>query len=790
MMCPLPKKLLTIVSISLLWAAAAAAAAVSRYQIDIRVQPESFSAAGEEIIQFVPAYDTKSLYFHLYWNGGQPETRFFSEAPEKVQKAIIDGRGASEISVDSLTVNGTACSHEKGTDPSVMAVLLDQPLKAGSSNIIKVAFTLKIPRERMSRYGYSSLDGVWWFSQWFPKLGVLTGPDKWECEPFSYYREFFADYSRWTLSVELPPGYEAVSNLPESLREEGHPTVTYYRGERCSDVVFGVAPRFYIREEEKNGRLYRAALYHEAPERSRRIIERSIQDFEKMESWVGPYPYTVFTVVDLATIGPVGSGMEYPLLINTVQNADLETVMDHEIAHQWFYGILGFNETKEPWLDEGFASYYEMRLARENEARNVLGITYTPYDVKYTATGLDPSPRSSLFSPLESQAEPREGMTRYYLHFPVYLTLVERLTGTAGMDSFFQALYSEYAFSHPQTDEVLALMEKSISPRAFTFFKSLTEGSSRPDFSLAYDKKKGLTADASPEGLFPVTVHVVTEKAVEEKTLAKGTAWDPGSFQYAYLEELDENPLNNFVVSTPSGRWKAPLLYGGVTLLLLGSGLFLKKKLLWNAGANALAFLPLFFSLTGLAAPLKVFNGEVYGLKSISLFLFSLKEHPPAGLLFLAFCLLTLKMSLLSLAFYKKGEEPYTFFHLLFVDFASLLLIPLLVVIMVSIKSTSLLLLFAFVFILSMAEPVKASLLSRRRKAIAWKHILPMSFLVTLFAFLFSLVLSVVFIPLVIRNASLFLLLLLILSAGEYGYKLFFVRFYDYLEGKGLHEPS
>jgi hypothetical protein len=65
-----------------------------------------------------------------------------------------------------------------------------------------------------------------------------------------------------------------------------------------------------------------------------------------------------------------------------------------------------------------------------------------------------------------------------------------------------------------------------------------------------------------------------------------------------------------------------------------------------------------------------------------------------------------------------------------------------------------------------------------------------MSFLVTLFAFLFGLVLSVVFIPLVIRGALSFLILLLILSAGEYGYKLFYVRFYDYLEGKGLHEPA
>ena len=789
MMCPLQKKLLTIVSISLLWAAVVTAAALSHYQIDIRVFPKEQKASGEETIIYSPAFETESLQFHLFWNGAQPGSRFFSEAPEKVQNAIKEGRGDSEIRVESLSVNGEDLPFSQGTDPSVMIVPLSQPLKAGSSNTIRIAFSLKVPQERMARYGYSSVDGVWWFSQWFPKLGVLTGPGQWECEPFSYYREFFSDYSRWSLTVTLPPGYEAVSNLEEAGREAGENVVTMYRGEQCSDIVFGVAPRIFVREKEVKGRLYRAVLFDDDTERSLRILERSIRDIEKMEEWVGVYPYDLFTVVDLATIGPVGSGMEYPLLINTVRSAELETVIDHEIAHQWFYGIIGFNETKEPWLDEGFASYYEMRLGRENEARNVLGITYTPYDIKFTATGLDRSPRESLFAPPDAQ-EKEKMFSRYYLRFPVYLSLVERLTGTDEMDRFFKTLVSEYAFSHPRTSEVLKVMEESISPRAFLFFKALTEGEMRPDFSLAHDKKRGLRVDASPEGLFPVTLHVARGDTVTAKIFDRPGTWDPGPFSYAYLEELDETPLNNFVVSSLPGRGRDSLIYGGVTLLLLTAGLVLKKKLLWNAGANAFIFLPLFFSLTALAAPLKIFTGEAYGLNSISLFLFSLKEHPPAGFLFLAFALLALKMSFLSLSFYKREKEAYSFFHLLFVDGASLFLIPLLILIMVGIRSTSLLLLFAFVFILSMAEPVKASLLSSCRKSIPWKHILPMSFLVTLFAFLFGLVLSVVFIPLVIRSALSFLILLLILSAGEYGYKLFYVRFYDYLEGKGLHEPA
>jgi aminopeptidase N len=50
--------------------------------------------------------------------------------------------------------------------------------------------------------------------------------------------------------------------------------------------------------------------------------------------------------------------MEYPRMIHLTRDKVADTyVVYHEVAHQWFYGQLGNDQQREPWLDEGFADF-------------------------------------------------------------------------------------------------------------------------------------------------------------------------------------------------------------------------------------------------------------------------------------------------------------------------------------------------------------------------------------------------------------------------------------------------
>jgi len=783
MMCRLLKKLLTTVSISLFFFSAAFAADLE-YFLEIDIQPEEFSASGKEVILYSPPFETNSLSFHLYWNGAQPEAYFYRDAPDDVKKLIDSGKGAAGITIESLQVNGKAAIREETEDPSLAVFLPDKPLKAGSKNRIEVEFSLSVPQERTARFGYSSSDRIWWFSQWFPKLGVLTGPGQWDAEPHSFYKEFFSDYAWWSLDVRVPEGYDVVSNLPE---EAGDPSS--FKGGPAGDAVFGVARKFYRYEEDHEGRLYRVVLSRENPRWARRILDRTIWAFSKMEKWVGPYPYRQFTVAELSTIGPVGQGMEYPLLINIVPGAGLNTVVDHEIAHQWFYGILGFNEAKEPWLDEGLTSYYELRLAREDEPVNVLGIRYTPFDIRYTVTGVANAKEGNVFVLPEEAASPEKAMVKYYYYFPVYLTLAERRDGTEAVDRFAQDLYSKKAFSHLSTEDVLGALRKRLSPESYSFFNALLYGA-RPDLALQMNEKKGFQVTATHPFLFPVDLHWHYQGEEGTVTFQDAGETEAIPFDYAYLSTLDMQPVNNYIVASRGGKTFIWIFSFIVVFLFLGAGALLKQASLTNTGLNVLISLPLFLSLVDLTWPLKVLPAGIYGLNDLSLFFFSLKEAPVGGALFITLLLFVVKTALLSAAVYKTKNEAYSFFHLLFVDGASFLLMLLLTAIMIGLKSTSPLLLFGFVFVLAMTEPVKASLLNRERKRTALKHVLPMSFIVTLFFFLAIVVLTILFVPLMLRSYLYFPLLVVVLSAGEYGYKLFYLRFYDYLIRKGYHESA
>lgn len=85
----------------------------------------------------------------------------------------------------------------------------------------------------------------------------------------------------------------------------------------------------------------------------------------------GRYPYASFTIADAAAIAS-GVGIEYPQLAllsdDLHELAELtsryETRLVHEIAHQWWYALVGNNEVDEAWLDEAVATYSTRRFLR------------------------------------------------------------------------------------------------------------------------------------------------------------------------------------------------------------------------------------------------------------------------------------------------------------------------------------------------------------------------------------------------------------------------------------------
>jgi aminopeptidase N len=180
-----------------------------------------------------------------------------------------------------------------------------------------------------------------------------------------------------------------------------------------------------------------------------RVLELATGQIRVMTEDVGPYPYAELDVVDAP--GAFG-GIEYPglVFIGTIGTPRLVSPVVHEVAHQWFYGLIGNDQLEEPWLDEAAATYAE-------------ALYYEGTGASATATGM----LSELRSRVRSSPDPTAPIglaVRDYPSTDEYSTIVylkgalffEALRNQIGDDAFFDFLhdyYSKYHYGFATMDE-------------------------------------------------------------------------------------------------------------------------------------------------------------------------------------------------------------------------------------------------------------------------------------------------------------------------------------------------
>ena len=94
---------------------------------------------------------------------------------------------------------------------------------------------------------------------------------------------------------------------------------------------------------------------------ARVFLRRAIASLERYSGLYGPYPWPTYTVAAMADLTGLTGGIEYPTLV--YQPTTSENV-PHETAHQWFYSLVGNDQARDPWIDEGLATWAEARQRR------------------------------------------------------------------------------------------------------------------------------------------------------------------------------------------------------------------------------------------------------------------------------------------------------------------------------------------------------------------------------------------------------------------------------------------
>jgi hypothetical protein len=353
-----------------------------------------------------------------------------------------------------------------------MKVKLPQPVRAGEEISIEMDFKCKLPKI-IARTGYS--DDFFLLGQWFPKIGVFQNGE-WHCHQLFPNSEFFADFGNYEVELTLPVQY-ITGATGILLREESGDSLKtlYYRAEDVHDFAIVAWPEFNqeIRVVEGTRVILLYAPEHSAQrERYMKAINAAIRYFN---NWLSPYPYPQLTVVDLPLHALRAGGMEYPCFITggaiwgfpTEFRQFPEEVTIHEYAHQYFYGILASNEAEEPWLDEGFTCYADLKVMNHTYGKSAS--LSELFDIQISQ--IDEYKRSYLRHPdLDSVRKASWDFRRRAYGVNTYskpaliLHTLENFLGQAAMDTIMKIYYKKWQFRHPRTGDFLSLVD-SISGR-------------------------------------------------------------------------------------------------------------------------------------------------------------------------------------------------------------------------------------------------------------------------------------------------------------------------------------
>jgi hypothetical protein len=467
-------------------------ALTASYTLRARLDEKQHRVFGGGTIRFVndSRVPLERLFFHLYLNAFKNDRTLFLRSPFSAGRS---GQGAREygyIDVKRLTAadypgvdlwKGRAL-HSPGDpeDETDIEVPLPSPLAPGAVLSLEVEFESKLP-QIIERTGYAG--SFHCLGQWFPKLARLEANGEFAHFAFHGQAEFYADFGSYDVTLDVPANYLVGASgrrVTEQRRGDRHEL--RFVAEPVHDFAWVAWDGF----REQRTRVAGVDVSLLAPPdqeanvaASVAILKTALPEFSRS---FGAYPYPTLTVVHPPDAAAAAGGMEYPTLITTggpwylahTGARSIEAVTAHELAHQWFYGLVASNEARFPFLDEGLSTFAELKALRSRFGNASL---FGAFDLQVSAEALFRA-LSALRPGDEPIASAASDFTSFenlgllvYLRTATVLETLGRVFGRAELDRALAAYAQKYRFRHPGPRELLEELRSHLGETAAAVFE-------------------------------------------------------------------------------------------------------------------------------------------------------------------------------------------------------------------------------------------------------------------------------------------------------------------------------
>ena len=471
----------------------------ANYNIKLTLDEAGKKIAATQSVQFTnhSPEPISVLRFYMYFNSFKNTESTFLKGAENIFGQSFTDRKAEDwgwIEVQKIACKGVDLSEKKHYiqlddgnlgDESVLEVPLLQPILAGETVTFDLTWQAKIPKT-IARAGYNK--DFYLLCHWFPQLGVFeqntAGKWDWNCHQFNRHNEFYADFGNYDVEITAANKFVmgASGCLVEEKKNANGTTTRHFHAEDMIDFAWSIYPDFEVQEGRWKNVYIRLLIPPEHAYLGERYISSVKFALEYLEKHVGKYPYPSITIIDPPFHGLRSGLMEYPTLVTTgtfygePQNVHLmESLVVHEFAHQYFMEMLASNEKEEPWLDEGFVTYFEDRIidaqfGYKHALINIWGfrldnreLTRTEYTNMQNPREGAPARPGWMFS--NSNFKPL-----IYSKTATTLRTIEQLLGTAKMDELIQTYFERWKFKHPRGGDFVAVLKEKMATEKDTIF--------------------------------------------------------------------------------------------------------------------------------------------------------------------------------------------------------------------------------------------------------------------------------------------------------------------------------
>lgn len=415
----------------------AALAGLDQYRLEWRVRPGPGLLEGHQ-----------ALRFHNRGEG----------ALEVLELHLLPNLLGAQFLVEAARVDGTPVEPEV-VDGWRLRLPLPVPLAAGRAAVAELDYRLELPEGDAPGYGLVARGaGLWALGHSFALRPPAERPS---VRPSLQGDVAVAEAALYRLRLRLPERWRAAvtGSIVRDETAEGVRTLEVASGPaRDLFALLGEAgvlqrielperPRVvgFAREDEVGG--MREAMSH------------AVVALEALEALYGPYPYRELEVAPLETRA---LGVEFPGLIlvssSVLRERDpltLTSTVVHEVAHQWFYNLVGSDQVLEPWVDEAISQYATLRVLRERYDEELAARFRRDLAQRWGRVGLEPQ---RIDQPVEAYGAGAYGPV-VYGRGPLLLDALAERIGVARLDALLREHVAEHRFGFAEGEVLRERLE-------------------------------------------------------------------------------------------------------------------------------------------------------------------------------------------------------------------------------------------------------------------------------------------------------------------------------------------